>query len=510
MPVFTKESIPTEDIQCDVCIIGSGAGGATVAAGLTQLGLDVVVLEAGEYHTQKDFDMDEAKAFQLRYQEQGLRSTDDVSIAILQGRGVGGSTTINWTSCFRTPPKILDLWQDKFGIQSLSTETLAAHFDAVEERLSIQNWQESLINPNNQVLMRGAKKLGWDYATLRRNVKGCHNSGYCGMGCPTNAKQGMLVTHIADGLQNGMRLYANTEAEKIVVHNNKVEKIIVRMDVSKNGKIESIQRNIYPKICVSSCGAINGPALFLRSNINHNDLVGTRTFLHPVVGLASIFTEAINGWYGAPQSVSSHHFIERGVDKVGFFFEAAPTHPILAATAATGFGHAQQEFMKKLSHASFLIALHRDGVVDGDNGGTVSVTPSGRIKLQYPISTMLQESFRTSMQKGAELCLAAGATEVQSLHSPAVVMKTTSDIQKLDQAFYGTLQHRIFTAHQMGGLAMGADPKSSVVNDHLQHHQISNLFVVDGSVFPTSLGVNPSETIYAIAHWAVQHIHAAL
>ena len=90
MPIFTRDTIDGKDISCDVCIIGSGAGGATLAAGLVEKGLDVVMLEAGNYETQKDFDMNEAKAFQKRYQEKGLRATDDLSITILQGTGVGG------------------------------------------------------------------------------------------------------------------------------------------------------------------------------------------------------------------------------------------------------------------------------------------------------------------------------------------------------------------------------------------------------------------------------------
>lgn len=504
MPIYTIRNTAPEtlsDIECDVCIIGSGAGGATVAARLCEAGKDVVLLEAGDYDTQADFNMDEGTAFQRRYQEQGLRSSVDLGITVLQGKGVGGSTTINWTSCFRTPDRILNLWNDRFGIDTLSSEILAPHYERVEQRLNIHQWNDSLINPNNQVLARGAKVLGWQAHTLRRNVKGCMDSGYCGMGCPANAKQGMLLTHIPDALDKGLRLYANSKALRLKEQNGKITEVLVEF-----GTENTKQFTIRPKLVVSSCGAINGPALFLRSEINPNRRVGKRTFLHPVVGLASLFDTPIKGWYGAPQSVSSHQFIDRGPDKVGFFFEAAPTHPILAATAASNFGKAQQEFMAQLSHTSFLIALHVDGVLPDDHGGTVSVANNGKILLDYPIGPHLQESFKESMKRGAELALASGAHMVQSLHYPGVSMRSTADINKLDDAPYGTLHHGVFTAHQMGGLAMGADPTSSVVNPHLQHHQISNLFVVDGSVFPTSLGVNPSQSIYGLASWASEQI----
>lgn len=501
MPIYTARNTDAStitDIDCDVCIIGSGAGGATAAARLCEAGIDVVLLEAGHYDTQADFNMDEGTAFQRRYQEQGLRSTKDLAITILQGTGVGGTTTINWTSCFRTPERILNLWQERFGSQ-LTSDMLRPHFERVEERLNIKAWPEALFNPNNQALHRGAQQLGWESKALRRNVKGCLNSGYCGMGCPANAKQGMLLTHIPDALEHGLRLYANTEAVRLETQNGKVSVVHARFNKTQHFTIR-------PKLVISSCGAINGPALFLRSDLNGNGRVGKRTFLHPVVGLASKFPHAIKGWYGAPQSVSSHEFIDRGADKVGFFFEAAPTHPILAATAASGFGKQQQDFMSHLSHSSFLIALHVDGILPDDEGGTISVSNKGRILIDYPIKAYLQESFKESMKKGAELMLASGAEKVQSLHYPGVSMRSTDDISKLDAQPYGALHHGIFTAHQMGGLTMGSDPTQSVVDPNLKHHELDNLFVVDGSVFPTSLGVNPSESIYGLASWASAHI----
>ena len=504
MPVFTRKTITAADLSCDVCIIGSGAGGATLAAGLVERGLDVIMLEAGEYDTQKDFDMNETTAFQRRYQEKGLRATEDLAITILQGRGVGGSTTINWTSCFRTPDRILDLWAHRHGVDTLSSELLRPHFEAIEKRLSIQTWPEELINANNQTLWKGANKLGWNVEPLRRNVLGCMNSGYCGMGCPADAKQGMLLTYIPDALEKGLRLYANTKAEKLVEKNGKIDHI----EVSVSGS--DTRFNIRPKICVSSCGAVNGPALFLRSEINDNGRVGLRTFLHPVAGVAAIFPAAVNGWYGAPQSVSSHEFIDRGPNKVGFFLEHAPTHPVLAATASSGFGVSQQRFMQNLYRASFVLALHVDGILDSDQGGRVTVGSNGRIYVNYPISDALKEGFQESMKRMIEVSLAAGAEDTMTLHTVPIHVRKMDEINQLDSAEYGALKHGLFSAHQMGGLTMGGDPSSSVVNPSLQHHRITNLFVVDGSVFPTALGVNPSESIYGLAHWARDIVSQAI
>ena len=226
--------------------------------------------------------------------------------------------------------------------------------------------------------------------------------------------------------------------------------------------------------------------------------------------MAAVFDKKIDGFYGAPQSVSSHQFIDRGEDEIGFFMETAPTHPILTATAASNFGAIQQEFMSKLNHTSFLIALARDGVIDGDEGGKVSLHPDGRIKIEYPTSPKICETFKAAHKSLVELGLAGGAKSVHTLHINPVQISSINDIEILENQKYGLLEHGIFSAHQMGGLTMGGDPEFSIVNSRFQHHQINNLFVVDGSVFPTSLGVNPSLTIYGLAHKASEYIIEAL
>lgn len=496
----------TRDISCTVCIIGSGAGGATLAAQLAQKGHDVVMLEAGSNRYSKHFNMDESQSFTNLYQEGGLRATEDLSLSILQGATLGGSTTINWTTCFRTPERVLSIWRKRYGLHKFTEDYLNPYFEKVEQRLNIYPWVEKLANENNKVIIKGAKKLDWEYSVLRRNVKGCANSGFCGMGCPVDAKQGMLLTTIPDALEAGMRLFCNTRALQINASSTRVERVVAEVIDPSTNKKTGVRVNINAKIVVSACGAINGPALFLRSGLNEKNIVGKRTFLHPVVGVAAEFDTPINGFYGAPQSISSHQFIDRGADKVGYFIEVAPTHPILASTAASSFGKNQQLFMTRLSHLSFLIAIHADGIHPEDQGGVVSLRPSGRPTITYPTSPILEEAFAHSHKSLAELSLAAGAKQCHTMHVHAPTIKSSADLPKLAAQEYGALKHGIFSAHQMGGLPMGKDPNMSVVNPQFRHHTIENLYVVDGSVFPTALGVNPSQTIYTLALIASEHI----
>ena len=209
------------DVRCDVAIVGTGAGGAVLAAGLAEAGLRVVLLEAGPYLTRKDFVLHEAHSLPNLYQESGSRSTRNQSFTILQGRGVGGSTAVNWTSCFRTPERILAHWREHHGIELDSAE-LRPHFEAVERRLNIQEWPAERANHNNKPLFEGCKKLGWETGTMRRNVKGCVNSGYCGMGCPVDGKQSMFVTYLPDAVGQGAMLYADTRVQRLEVDGDRV------------------------------------------------------------------------------------------------------------------------------------------------------------------------------------------------------------------------------------------------------------------------------------------------
>ena len=183
---------------------------------------------------------------------------------------------------------------------------------------------------------------------------------------------------------------------------------------------------------------------------------------------------------------------------------------MLIATAGSIFGSELQDFMKKLPHMGSLLALQLDGLLEQEEGATVSLRRDGRIRVDYAFGETNAEAFRESSIAMARISLAAGASEVHSGHAQPVVIRSEADLTKLNDAPWGPHEHPIFTAHQMGGCAMGPDPDTAVVDNQLRHHHVKNVFVVDGSVLPTALGVNPSLTIYGIAHWAADGVAAAV
>ena len=510
--ILVSNEIQGGNVDCDVCVIGSGAGGSVLAHELVARGLRVLMLEEGGYHTRREFDLTEATAFSKLYQELGNRTTDDLSITILQGRSVGGGTTVNWCSSFRTPRRILDHWRDVHGVEGLSEEVLRPHWEAIEKRLHIAEWPEERINRNNRILWDGCAKLGYSRGLIPRNVNNCADLGYCGMGCPIDAKQSMLATLIPDAVEKGLTVYANCSAKRLRLEGRKVAAVEVEVLDPESRRPSGKLLTVRTKVTAVSCGALNSPALLLRSGLTAKGRVGKRTFLHPVVITAADFDEPVEAFSGAPQSVHTHHFIERGPGKMGFFIEVPPIHPMLGAITVSGFGMDYQRWIARLPHINACIALIVDGLLPGEEGGAVGLRGEGdrRLKISYPLGQAHWEAFRAACKEMARIQFAAGARTVLSLHSPPVLMRSVQELAKLDSAPWEPLRVRVVTAHQMGGCAMGKDATNSVVDSRLRYHELDNLFVVDGSVFPTSLGVNPQESIFGIARWAAQHVASSL
>ena len=265
-------------LDCDVLIVGSGAGGGVSAEILTRGGLDVVVVEEGPLRSSSDFHQLESEAYPSLYQESAGRKTADKAITILQGRCVGGSTTVNWTSSFRTPPDTLAWWREHLGLTDFTEAAMAPWFEEAEARLNIGDWLTPP-NQNNELLRQGAERLGIPAHGIRRNVRGCWNLGSCGMGCPTNAKQSMLVTTVPAALNLGARLLVQTRALSLVHDGQRVSEVLCAA-IGADGQAAGPRTRIRARHVVLSGGAINTPALLLRSGApDPHGRLGARTFL---------------------------------------------------------------------------------------------------------------------------------------------------------------------------------------------------------------------------------------
>ena len=494
-------SLIKEDLalEADVVIIGTGAGGGTAAEILSAAGLTVVMIEEGPLKTVRDFKMLESDAYPQLYQESASRKTKDKGIDIYQGRCVGGGTTVNWTTSFRTPPKTLEHWTDVYGLKGFTEKEMAPWFDAMERRLNIKEW-ELPPNENNDVLRRGCEKLGIPYGVIPRNVKECWDLGYCGMGCPIGAKQDMLTATIPVAMKNGAVLVSRARAERLVYKNGKIDRLeCVGMD--RRGNRPTRRRvTVTARHYLLCAGAIGSPALLLRSNLpDPNRLVGKRTFLHPVSASGAIMPDPVEAYSGAPQSIYSDHSLYPADGSMGYWLEVPPVHPIMAGTKLRGHGKHHRELISKFPYVQVIIALTRDGFHDESVGGTVELKKDGTPVLDYPINDYLWDGLRRAQLTSAEIQFAAGARLVSSFHEEAPHYKSWAEAKReIPKLKMEIMRQWVTCAHQMGGCAMGESEKSSVVDSTGRHHHAENLYVFDGSTFPTSVGTNPQLSIFAM------------
>ena len=494
-------SLPAS-LECDVLIVGSGAGGGITAELLAKAGLKLVIIEEGPLKSSSDFRQREAEAYPTLYQESAGRKTADKAMNILQGRCVGGSTTINWTSSFRTPADTLAFWGQRHGLTELTEAAMAPWFEQVERRLQISEWRAEP-NPNNQVLRRGAARLGLQVHTMRRNVKACWSLGSCGMGCPTNAKQSMLVSTLPVALDLGATLLVQTQAQRFEFDGGECKSLLCQ-PVQLNGTPMGAPIRIKAKHYVVAGGAINSPALLMRSMApDPHELLGRRTFLHPTAATSALMDERIEGWNGAPQSVYSDHYLhQHAIDgPLGYKLEVPPIHPGFAQTNLGGIGKAEMQRLPQLPHTQIMLALLRDGFHPESVGGKLSLASDGSPVLDYPLNEAVLEAVQRAHLSMAELQFAAGAKSVRPVHEMALDYTSWKAAREailgLDYRPYLT---RIGSAHVMGGCPMGVEASRGVVRPDGRHWQIANLSVIDGSIFPTSLGANPQVSIYGQAN----------
>ncbi|CRM02157.1 GMC family oxidoreductase [Pseudomonas poae] len=489
-------------LEVDVAIIGSGAGGGTTAEILSAAGYRVLLIEEGPLKTSSDFKLLEDEAYASLYQEGIGRMSKDGAITILQGRAVGGTTLINWTSSFRTPDATLAHWASEYAVTGHSSSEMAPWFEKMEQRLGIAPWALPP-NANNDVIRKGCEKLGYSWHVIPRNVRGCFNLGYCGMGCPVNAKQSMLVTTIPSTLEHGGELLYLARAEQFNYSGDAISSLeCVAMDarcVAPTGRRITVKARHY----VLAGGGINSPALLMRSNApDPHSRLGKRTFLHLVNFSAGLFEEVINPFYGAPQSIYSDHFQwQDGVTgKMSYKLEAPPLHPGLASTLFGGYGSANALDMSQLPNTHAMLALLRDGFHPDSTGGTVGLRGDGTPVLDYQVSPYAWDGLRRAFHSMAEIQFAAGARSVKPLHHDARYVNTLAEARRMiDELSLELHRTTLGSAHVMGGCAMGEDPKNAVADSLGRHHQLRNLSIHDGSLFPTSIGANPQLSVYGLS-----------
>ncbi|MDP9189746.1 MAG: FAD-dependent oxidoreductase, partial [Actinomycetota bacterium] len=479
-----------EAIEADVCIVGSGAGGSVVAATLAARGLDVVVLEAAGYFNESDFNQLELPAYQSMYWRGGPTPTAESNVSLVSGTTLGGGTTINWTNCLRTRPRVREQWAQEFGLDGLDGPEFDAHLDAVWERLGVNDGCSELNGPQ-QRMRDGCEALGWTFSTITRNADpdryAPESAGYMGFGDQSGSKQSADRTWLADAQEHGAKLLTHTRATRVLVEEGRAAGVEARW-LAPDGRSAAVSVRA-PRVVVAA-GSLESPALLLRSGIG-GPATGEHLRLHPCTAVIGVYGDDQRAWWGAPQAGLCDEFADTG-DGYGLLVETAQYAPGLIGSATPWISAADhKQRMESFRYGATFIGLTRDR-----GHGSVGVDAAGEAIPLYSVSDERDlENLRRGIEVQTRLHEAAGAHSVLALAGGVPTWRRGDDLE----AFIGGAKrvpfraggHKLFSAHQMGSCRMGPDPETSVADPRGELHETKGVWVGDASAFPTSSGSNP-------------------
>lgn len=476
--------------ETDVLVIGSGAGGAVVAAELAECGRRVLILEEGGSFRTVDFKTGNSHDRYLSlYRDGGMTAALGLPLVLIPlGKTVGGTTTINSGTCLRCPDAVFDGWRERFGLAGLTPQVIAPYYERVEDALGVVPVPAVLQGGNFHRIDRGIRALGLAGGPLPRNAPGCVASGECCFGCPSGAKLSMDQSYVPRALKAGARMFTHCRAERLRLSSHRVNGVTARFTDPATGR-KTARLTVNAKQVVVACGTLLTPVLLKRSGVVSSRALGRHMTVHPTAKAVGIFADKLSGHRGVPQGYHTEFLHGRGL-----MFESIFYPPWLMAVNYGGVGEDHRRFMQSYQHAGVFAFLISD-----DANGRVVAMPDGRPLLLYSFGRREHELYLEGTRWLGKILFAAGATKVfTGVHSLPVV-ENAAELERLtpDRVHRHELETVAF--HPLGTCRMGFYPHESVVDAHLRVHDYDNLFIADGSIFPSSLGVNPQMTIMAFA-----------
>lgn len=483
------ESITADEtVECDVVVVGTGAGGAVVGYELASRGLAVAFVEEGDLHRRDSFDGSSVRAHQRFYR--GAVAVGNAPMPVFMGRLVGGSTAINGGTCFRPPPWVLDRWCDALRSDDFAPGSLRPYFERVESFLGVGPTDERHLGPIGGVFARGCDALGWSHVRIRRNAPGCTASGFCDFGCRTDARRSTNVSYMPAALERSAQLYTGARADRVRVENGRA----VGLDALTRG---GARLRFRARAVVLAGGALPSATFLLRQGIaNASGQVGRNLSLHPSGGMSALFDEPIRGADHVPQGFAMDHFLREG-----FLVLGAQSDRNVSPMTTPLAGRRLMDFVAQRDHLATvgtLIADDRpDAVVRYEHDGNVVVTKQ--------LSARDVARVHQAMVRAGEMFLAAGARRLYPVVTSTPVVER-DDFHRFARTVPAAGDLPLLSYHPLGTCRVGRDPARSVVDLDHQSHDLRGLFVVDGSTVGGPLGVNPQLTIMALAARAAARI----
>jgi choline dehydrogenase-like flavoprotein len=512
-------------LETDIVIVGSGAAGATLAATLGELGAHrIVLLERGghfgrEFFNQREWDMSEAL-----YAEKGLRTTADGAIPVRGGECVGGGTTVNVALSFNPIERVWDGWRARFGVEGFSFSPTANDYGVfglnfpaclaeVRTRMNVHTPSDAEVNRNNLLFAKGCEALGIRTKKFELNMQGCVGCGFCTAGCAYDAKRGALVTYVPDALQCGVRLIHHACVERIEYEDGQATGVRVMVEPtragSRNNSIEAGALRVKAKLVIVAAGAIESPALLLRSG--HPDphgVIGRDLVLHPSLPMIGRADAEVLGHRGVEGSMYSDHFAETD----GYYFECLFGHPLYGAAVLPGIGPAHFALMRSFRRLFGFGAMLVDDSAPDNRVRWDALTE--RPVIEYRLTRSDAARLRKAAETGVRVLFAAGAEEAWLASEEPLGPLPSAHFHAAEEAVHAQrlrfLPHQttLTSAHAQASVKMGADPQRALLDSRGETRGARNLVVCDASAFPASCGANPMISIMTLARYQGRRIAA--
>jgi len=481
--------------SADVVVIGTGAGGAVVGTELAESGRDVLFIEEGSWIPTESFNPYTSESIPRLYRDCAATVIfGKPPIPYVEGRCVGGSTTINGGMAYRPPERVLDDWGQI--APELGAKALEPLFERVESNVHVAPQLPESLGEDNRLMTEGAKKMGWRYTVNLRNQEACVGANNCGLGCPTGAKQSTLVSYMPRAMAAGARCLTEIRVERLLIEGGRCVGVVGRaMDPHTHRLGKEI--TVRALAVVVACGAVQTPFLLQRHKLGRPSRQLGKNFLcHPNAKVVAVYPHDVRGWRGVSQSTQIREFHEDGILMAENFIS-----PGALGAYIPFHGDKAWDLMSRYNQMVVSGVL-----VEDSTSGSVSRTLFGMPLVRYDITPLDHQRFLRGIRLLAEMHFAMGAERVMLPFFNQHSASSVDDLAKIDELQRDPSTLELFTPHLMGTARMGSRPESSVVSPSGELWDLPGCYVADASLFPTAIGVNPQITIMALATRVAQRL----
>jgi len=491
--------------RADVAVVGSGAGGGTLAAYLAERGWDVVMLEKGGFFRAEDFTQREEDAMADFNGRRGLDATTDNAIFLNYAEAVGGCTVHYWGDSFRTPHDRLERWRTEHGLDWMTPAELDPHFAEIERELGIHITPEELLNENNRLVRAGCEALGIAGAPPPTARVGCIGCGWTQFGCAYNRKTSQLITTIPRVSKSGGRVYSDAHVERLVIENGRVVAVEGAL-LDRATHVPRARLRVDADFVVLAGGALGTAELLLR-NVAH-PAVGRRFYINPHFFVWADFGRVIDNVTGIPCAFVVHEFRTVRTDAGGAYrgggYIMLTNHqsPGIAAAMLSDRGPAHTDRMRRYRQLGSLMS-----VIDEEHPGRVFLGEDGHRRTEFALKGVDRLKAVDYLQNASRIFLAAGAREVWIPDVYGTVVRTEAEVREISVRSVQANAQFCAGSHLIGTAPMGADPADSFAGPAGEAHDVAGLYVADGAALPGSVSVDPSLTIMAAARWIAAGLH---